>query len=188
MSESATDFSCTPIGGEDTEGHEVFADFKDSQGRFRTQSLFWESRHPDYKCYFTTKKHPHEGCISMYQKYMEVGDPTEYKFAQRVLGSWDHWKALCGSKWFSELLTEWRAELQVKMESERYWEMKDVKDTCSMDSPQSIQATKWLADRYTPEKETKRGRPSNAERLTYLKEVKDKGKELDFDAKLVGLK
>ena len=143
----------TPIGvsegGAEASPEALFSDFKDTQGRFRTLSLFYESRHPDYKSYFTTKKYDHEGHISLYRKYMEIADPTEYQVAQRLFGSWDHWKALNASKWFTEMVTPWREELKVKLESERYHEMKKV---AKSKGPAGPAASKWLAERYGEKK------------------------------------
>lgn len=181
MSKTATDFSCQNLS--DVEDSGVFADFKDSQGRFRTQSLFWESRHPDYNAYFTTKKHPHQGMISLYEKYMAIADPTEYQVAIQIFGSWEHWQALLKSKWFVELVTEWREELKVQMESERYFEMKkNVKDPKT-----AVAATKWLADRYTGKAKPTRGRPSAQEKKNHLRAVKEEDDELTRQAKDIGL-
>ena len=164
-----------------------FAALKDSQGRFRTQSLFWESRHPDMKPVFTMKKREHEGCISMYEKYMDIADPTEYQVAIRLLGSHDHWNKLCGLPWFEEMVTEWRNELKVRMASERYWEMKNVAETCA-GTPQGIQATKWLAEQYGERPVSKRGRPSKAEKQAAIKQATEAQRDLEMDAKIVGIK
>lgn len=164
-----------------------FAALKDSQGRFRTQSLFWESRHPEMKPVFTTKKREHEGCVSMYEKYMEIADPTEYQVAIRLLGSHDHWKKLCGLPWFDEMVTEWRDELRVRMASERYWEMKSVAETCA-GTPQGIQASKWLSEQYGDKPVSKRGRPSKSEKATALKQATETRRDLEMDAKIVGIK
>lgn len=179
----------TPKGVEsDAEvGLDLFEQLKDSQGRFRTQSLFWEMRNPDYPAYFTLKKEDIERdgihYISLYRKYMEIGDPTEYQVALRLLGSWDHWQGLCKTKWFKEHLTGWREELKVRMESDRYFEMvSKVKE----DGPQSLQATRWLAERYT-QGENLRGRPSKAEKAAHLKRVTQRTADLEDDASRIGL-
>ena len=118
---------------------------------------------------------------------MEIGDPTEYQFALRVFGSWDHWQALCSSKWFSELVTDWRAELKTKMESDRYWEMVNIRDKSAPDSAQAIQATKWLADRFGKKAIITRGRPSKEELKQALKHKTDEQLILAQDAKIVGI-
>lgn len=163
----------------------VFSGFKDSQGQFRTRSLFWEHRHPNYKPFYTTKPYDHEGCISMYRKYMEIGDPTEYQVAIRLLGSWEHWQKLNGSKWFNELVTPWRKELKQKMESDRYWEMVQIKEDPNASDNAKLQATKWLAEHYS--KKPKRGRPSKEEKDRLLKEETLEDQTTFKDAQRLGL-
>ena len=55
-------------------------------------------------------------------------------------------------------------------------------------SPQSIQATKWLADKYGQKPDPKRGRPSKAEKTKYLKELQQDSEEQAADAARIGLK
>ena len=148
-------------------GAEAFKSLKDTQGRFRTQSLFWEMRSDKYPAPFTLKNQAHKGRVSMYEKYMEYGDPTEYRFALAVLGSWRHWQALCSSQWFEPYISQWRAELKAKCESDRWAEMKEVAKN-QAGTAQGVQATKWLAERYGGDK--KRGRPSKGEKTKVLKE------------------
>lgn len=169
-------------------GPDIFDSFKDSQGRFRTQSLFTEYLHESYPAHFTLKKKDvtKKGVpyVSLYKKYMEIADPTEYQVAIRLFGSWDHWQALCKARWFKEHLDGWRQELKVKLESDRYYEMTSHVQN-NPDSPQSIQASKWLADRYG--EKPKRGRPSKAEKAAHLKRIEEETSDVDDDAKRLGL-
>lgn len=180
-----------PYGVEPTGdvGPEIFGAFKDSQGRFRTQSLFCEHQHESYPAYFTLKKYDHtkNGIVyrSLYRKYMEIGDPTEYQVAVRLFGSWDHWLTLIKSKWFMDHLTGWREELLVKLESDRYHEMRGVAE--GKDGAQAVQATKWLADRYGEKETAKRGRPSKAEKKAHLERQSKNAAELEEDADRLGL-
>lgn len=171
----------TPKGVEMDATRGGFAALKDAQGRFRTQSLFWESRHPDYPPVFTLKKYEHEGCVSMYQKYMEIADPTEYQVAIRLLGSWDHWCKLKDRPWFKDELEGWREELRIRLDSERYYEAK----TKAEDG--DLQATKWLATTYGEKAKPKRGRPSLAEKQAALKQSIEEERDLAEDAKIIGL-
>jgi hypothetical protein len=179
----------TPVGGEspDEVGPEIFDQLKDSQGRFRTQSLFWERRHESYPAHFTLKKHNIERdgkvYLSLYEKYMEINDPTEYQVAIRLLGSWDHWQALCNSKWFKEHVTGWREELRIKLDSQRYYEALKAASTGS------LPATKFLAERWGDEEKEvkKRGRPSNEERAAHLKRIQQESEELNDDAARIGI-
>lgn len=167
---------------------DAFDSFKDAQGRYRTQSLFIEYPNESYPAFFTLKKYDviRDGktYLSLYLKYMDIADPTEYQVAIRLFGSWDHWNALGKAKWFTDELIGWREELKVRLESDRYFEMKkNVRE----DGPASIQATKWLAERYGEKETAKRGRPSNAEKKAHLKRVANQTSELDEDAKRIGI-
>lgn len=185
-------YTDSPVGANLTGevGPEVFDKLKDAQGRFRTQSLFCEHPHESYRAYFTLKKFDYEKdgktYISLYLKYMEIADPTEYQVAIRMFGSWDHWQALTRSKWFGAHLTGWREELKTKLESDRFYEMQQVA-TQDRGSAQAVQATKWLADRYGDKATAKRGRPSKAEKAQHLNKLKDETAELNEDIKRLGL-
>jgi hypothetical protein len=180
----------SPVGAKQAapSGPGIFDSFKDAQGRYRTQSLFIETPHTSYPAFFTTKKYDVErnGTTyhSLYLKYMEIGDPTEYQVALRLFGSWGHWEALCKSKWFKELLTDWRNELRVRMESDRYFEMDK---RASQQDATGIQATKWLAERYGDKTEAKRGRPSKEEKERHLARLSHETAEEDADAERLGL-
>jgi hypothetical protein len=176
-----------PVGDQQTApGPEVFDSFKDSQGRFRTQSLFIEYPHESYPAFFTLKKQDKKGAISMYRKYMEIGDPTEYQVAIQLLGSWDHWQALTRTKWFRTHLTGWRKELKARMESDRYYEMVDKKND---PGALGIQATKWLAERYggSSDKVAKRGRPSKEEKAAHLRRLSEEADDINDDARRIGV-
>jgi len=188
------DSTTTPVGGELTGevGPEIFESFKDNQGRFRTQSLFCEYPHDSYPAHFTLKKHDHringvgKQYASLYLKYMEIADPTEFQVAERLFGSWNHWLALTRTKWFMKELTGWREELKVRLESARYFEMKDVAQA-AQGTPAGVQATKWLADRYGDKATAKRGRPSATEKAEHLARIKEESADLDEDAERIGL-
>ena len=165
---------------------EIYKTLKDTIGRPRTQSLFYEMRNPDYTSPYTLKDYDHEGRLSMYKLYLEIGDPTEYEFAQQVLGSWTHWEKLSSCEWFKPYLTRWRRELKTKMESQRFQEMLDIVEK-NPNSPQGIQATKWLAERYGEKKQVKRGRPSKEEKAQLLAEESEADKILAEDAERLGL-
>ena len=157
--------------------------YKDTMGRFRTLSLFREFPKTGYPAFFTLKRDNRDGYTSMYLKYMEISDPTEYKVAIQLLGSWQHWVLLTEANWFKEHLDIWREELKVKLASERYHEMlKNVDDPKT-----TVAATKWLADNYGEKHTPKRGRPSATEKQDYLRNLKQETSEIDEDAQRIGL-
>ena len=175
----------TPKGSKHL-GAVAYEDLKDVMGRFRTQSLFVENKLDKYPAPFTLKPYDHRGCISMYRKYMEIGDPTEYSQAIGLLGSWKHWQTLCAAPWFEPYITEWRDELKTKFESDRFREMSEVAET-QKGTPQGVQATKWLAERYSKVESPKRGRPSKAEKKAALKQELEEDELLNEEAARLGL-
>lgn len=135
-------------------------EYKDKMGRWITQGLFHEMSFGSFRQTFEppfTLADYKEGYRSMKQEYLEIGDPTEYTFAIQVLGSWDHWKQLCSSKWFSEHVENWREELELKLRAEG---IKKLREIAKGNSNISSSAAKFLADKGW---DLKRGRPSKAE-------------------------
>ena len=174
-----------PKGGKSL-GAVAYEELKDVMGRFRTQSLFVENKLDKYPAPFTLKPYDHRGCISMYRKYMEYGDPTEYTQAIALLGSWKHWQTLCAAPWFIPYINEWRDELATKFESDRFREMSKVAED-QPGTPVGVQATKWLAERYSKVEKPKRGRPSKAEKKAALKEAMAEDELLTEEAARLGL-
>ena len=175
-----------PEGDNTLPDADAYASLKDSIGRPRTLSLFWEHRLDKYPAPFTLKPYDHQGRISMYRKYMEIGDPTEYSQAIGLLGSWEHWQVLTSAPWFKPYVDKWREELKVKFESDRYREMQEVAET-HKGTPQGVQATKWLAERYSDPSKPKRGRPSKAEKKAALRESLKEDELLSEEAERIGL-
>lgn len=171
---------------------DLFATFKDSGGRYRTKSLFIEYKHPKYPAFFTLQRYnvtkDGKEYISMYKKYTEISDPTEFQVAMRLLGSWAHWLQLQQSMWFMVHLNQWRKELAVQLESRRFIEMTEVVNK-RPGTGAAIAASKWLASRYGEKKETKpkRGRPSNDERDQHLREEAAEHSLLAEEAERLGL-
>lgn len=132
--------------------------YKDDLGRYRTVSLFWETcpvaTREKYPPIWTLKEHDHLGYTSIRALYLKHRDPTEYKFAKAVLGSWDHWKKLCELGWFQKHLKEWRDELEVLLRSEGARLM-------MRHSEENVSAAKWIAQ--GDWKEQKAGRPKKEE-------------------------
>lgn len=122
-------------------GTDSHPEFKDSMGRYRTLSLFYETNTSAETPVFTLKPKDTHNYISMKRLYLEYADPTEYSFAIAVLGSWEHWQRLSNCDWFQKHVVEWRDELEVKLRSEAITEMRDLAMSGNKD------AAKWLADR-----------------------------------------
>ena len=161
---------------------DITKEFKDKMGRYRTASLFIEHKHEDYPAPFTLKQYDHRGRVSMYRKYMEYADPTEYSVAKGLLGSWKHWQQLCECSWFTPLLEEWREELNAKLALERFREATKAAENGN------VTATKWLDDKYGLKVPSKRGRPSKDERKAHLKAVTKEMDMITEEAERLGLK
>ena len=134
-------------------------DMKDSTGRLRTASLFVEMIQKDqldagFVPFYTLKGKT--GYVDLHSIYMEEEDPTEYTFALRAFGSWDHFKKLESLVWFQFHLKHWRDELEVKMRSDGIKNL--IK--ASKEGSRGVSAAKYIAEKGW---EKKRGRPSKDE-------------------------
>jgi len=179
-------------GGTDADEEEVSREldpllFRDKQGKFRTKSLFRESKDPGYKSYFTLRDYDYEDHISMKRKYLEINDPTEYRVAQKLLGSWKHWQRLQEAPWFRKHLAQWREELAISLESR---ELDRMIEFSKKDDPTGYQATKTLLERWDkhlkPRIET-RGRPSKEEIEGNLHDALEDRNMLQEEAERLGI-
>lgn len=122
--------------------------FKGGQGVWLTHSLFLEMSNYDTElAVYTLKDDDHEFKGKLYPSlkklYLEVGDPTEYEFAQQHLGGWDHWKRILNHNTLREdYISKWREELSMRFRSEA---VRGMVGAATGERP-SFQAIKWLAD------------------------------------------
>ena len=158
---------------------------KDVQGRWRTRSLFVEeTTTPDIDTLWCLREGSWKGKPSMKDLYMDMQDPTEYKFAMATLGSWDHWKVLCNTKWFSVIIEEWRDELATKLRATAIDTIKNIsKDT---DDTRALQAARYLADKGWVDKQNQ-GRPSKEVVEGTKKRLAQKASVMDEHAERIGL-
>ena len=144
--------------------------FKDSQGRFITQSLFLEHGYnTEFSMYtLTDEDKTYNGKVypSLRRIYLETMDPTEYEFATTYLWGWEHWQRLLANKAIREEIDKWREELEVKLRA------KAIKSILNL-SEGKFEAAKWAADGHW---NTKRGRPSKDE-LAREKRIRERAAE-----------
>lgn len=130
-------------------------DFKDPQGRRRTVSLFLETInfHTPLEPIYTLREEEHKGKPSAKKIYLEQRDPSEYRAAMALVGSWEHWQKLLNSKAIFAYIKEWREELKVILKSEAIENMHTI---AGQGNPT---AAKWLADQGwdAEPKQTKKG-------------------------------
>ena len=152
----------------------------DSQGRYRTRSLFWETRKIEreeaYEPLFSIKPRAHtvtsidkKGLTTypslkeIYMSYNHVPS-HEYEFAMDVFGSWQHWNVLCTTSSLRDMIQEWRDELAVKLKSEA---IRNMIVASKEASAVGVNAAKYLADEgYMPKKV---GRVTKEEKLREIK-------------------
>lgn len=170
-----------------------FSDLKDSMGRFRTQSLFWEFRFKEdeekYSPLFSIKdyelKKPEGNYPSLKQIYMSYDHVPgfEYEFALDVFGSWDHWNKLA-TETIPAIRNEikgWREELDVKLKAQA---IKSLIAASRDGDAKGFNAAKYLADKgYAPT----RGRPSKEEVEREKRVQAGVSKELEDDMQRLGL-
>lgn len=132
--------------------------FLDSEGRPKTQALFYEIRY-DSDALYSLKEYDlvvgDKTFPSAKRLYMEVGDPTEYAFASQYFLGWKHWKRICENQAILKHVTQWREELEMKLRSEAVFQ------AMKMARNGSYQAAKFMIDRGYVKRGA--GRPSTEE-------------------------
>lgn len=163
--------------------------WKNEQGKWITKALFYETTLPENRdyCVYTLKNEDMEvdGVTywSLRKRFVECDDPTEYEFATRHLGGWQHWKVLSESETLKSHVEEWREERDVRLRSVGVKKLVDL--AAGEDS--SFQAAKWLADKGWVDKDvSKRGRPSKAEVAKETKRRADISSRVAEDMKRLG--
>ena len=168
---------------------DIEKEFRDVNGKFRTQSLFEEYKNPSYTAPFNLTKHDKPDSISLYKIYMEESDPTEYSFALRTFGSWEHWALLSseetGPEWFMVHLRKWRKELKAKLASEHYHRMDQVAQY-GKTATERMMAVRWLSSELKPAGAGK-GRPTKAAVEGRLKSELRELDEVNQDKERLGL-
>lgn len=153
--------------------------FKDSVGRWRTKSLFYEANDYQIKdAIFTLGDEDitvkGKKLISLRKRFVESDDPTGYKISKEFLGGYSHWDAICKSSLKGEV-EKWQDELEVRLRS--------------MGLAQAIASTKngnFNAAKFLIEKGwSKRvaGRPSNEEVVRETKIQAQLHSEFEVDLK-----
>ena len=134
--------------------------FKDSIGRWRTKSLFYEIN--DYRIdegtIFTITESDKEvnGVVlkSLRKLFVESEDPTGYTTATEHLGGYAHWEALCKSSLKGEI-EKWKIEMEVRIRS------LGLKQAITSAKSGNFNAAKFLAERGWDKRTA--GRPSTEE-------------------------
>lgn len=153
-------------------------------GRIKTSALFSDcpadtsSSEPPL---YSLRSGGYKGCPSLKDIYMSIGDPTEYEFAIKALGSWEAWQRLIGEngpQWFKPHHAAWQDELEIKLRREAFLNLKEL-------SKSKSDAAKWIAEGKW--KARGPGRPTKEEKAGELRRIASVTAGLEEDAARLGL-
>lgn len=120
----------------------------DSQGRMRTQSLFYEYRTKTMDPIFTLKPYDLEvnGVVypSLKKLYLDARDPVEYKFVNKHLYSWENWERILDNAMLEPHIQQWRKELEIQMKAEA---LNSIIEVSVLSSPSAVPAARYLVDK-----------------------------------------
>lgn len=162
--------------------------YKNERNNWLTRTLFdvvpGNHGEPEYYEPIFTLYDDKEGLVNVRKTFVELGDPTGYKWAMAYLDSWEHWRILEKCSWFRKALETWRDELAAKVQAEALDIIREIAQR--QGDKQSLPAARFLAQRAW-EKGSVRGRPSKAELTGELKRAAQAISEEDEDLKRIGL-
>jgi len=121
--------------------------FRDRQGRLITNGLFEETA--------VNKEYVQYSLEELRSEYIEMRDPTGYKFSQEFLENYQHWKALKDSVALAPIIADWEEELEVAIRCQEIERIGEIAKTGH------FQASKFLTDRGWEKR--KPGKPSKEE-------------------------
>lgn len=134
--------------------------FKSENNQWLTKQLFFETSDANdrSRALYTLKTEDHKVRGKLYPSirrlYMEMGDESEFLFAETYFGGWPHWKKLCSSPWFLDHLTELREELAARNAA---IQLSEIKKSASSGN---FAASKYLLEQGWIPKDKKVGRPT----------------------------
>ena len=143
--------------------------FRDVSGRWLTQALFPETSTNDTYLKYRLrdgvgKKYQHLPVLKYL--YLDMLDYTEYRFANKYLGGWEHWQRLCDNALIGREIEKWREELEVKLVSLGLMQINDV--ALDPENKGRLTAAKFLAEKgFKPKRSA--GAPSKKEKERELR-------------------
>ena len=107
-------------------------------------------------------------------EYLRYNDPTEYTFANKVIGSWSNWEKLREKN--KDIIDSWQRELEAKIKSNA---ISMIFEVAQGETRDALSANKLLLD--CPWKESTRGRPSKLDIQTETKRIVDDSLKTEED-------
>lgn len=166
--------------------------FKNSNGQLYTKRLFFETSsglNDKATVVYTLKDEDYtvDGVtyISLYKRYLDMEDLTEFDFASKYFDSYEHFRILCQAEWFFEHVTRWRNELRLKLKAQALNRLKGV--AVESANKNYFEANKLLLNHLSEgdKDKPKRGRPSKAEVAQAVKEIAKEDMALADDHKRI---
>lgn len=154
--------------------------YKSSTGSYLLRELFYETTLSNKSnVLYSLKDEDHEGYPSLRRLYVEMGDLTEYNFANAFFYNIDHWLRLTECSWFKPYLNAWRKELELKVRSDA---LRAVMDEAKNEgSRNSYAANRFLLEKGWVGEDgntNKRGRPSKDEIKAHVVEQAEREKQI----------
>lgn len=163
-------------------------------GHFYTAAIFLEAWKPNQFNNSQVSERPVEavfslngepGYIDARATFLELEDPTGYKWAIQYLKSWKHFVILMRSDWFKDAVDSWVDELKLILKARAIQKLVEI---ASGASPQALQAAKYLAAAEWEKAATGRGRPSREVVKGELAKTMKALRDTQGDAERMGLK
>lgn len=162
--------------------------YKAANGHYYTSQMFlerWNLLMPiDQVCLPIFSFLGVPGYISVRASFIELRDPTGYKWADKYLKDYKHFEKLMEAPWFSSVFKALQKELKEILKSEA---IQKIIQIASEDSPQALQAAKYIASAEWEKATSGRGRPSKEELRGELKRAADQVYQESEDAERIGL-
>ena len=141
-------------------------EFKASNGKFLTQSLFLEENNTETFAPYTLapfdKPYKGKNVISLHKRYVDMEDVGEFDFAEKYFYNYHHWLKVKASGFFKPYYAAMVEELNAKLRSKAIKAMRE-----QMAEGAASQATlKYLADKdydKAPVGKPKRKKPTKKE-------------------------
>lgn len=149
-------------------GEDLVSRYKGANGKWLTKAIFAETVIEDHGVVdYTLKDRDYtlkdgRTVPSLKRLYLELADPTEYDFATRYLGGWQHWMELTNYL-LKDIVEEWREELDLKLQAQSIAQLKELAEGGDRMAAQFIAKREYKNKR-------KAGAPSKAEKDGALKE------------------
>lgn len=121
---------------------------KPFQDRFKHGILFYEQHilnNPLSDETIYTLIEERKGYLPLKALYLEVADPTEYKFAKTCFCSYEHYCKLMEHAYFKRFINKCRDELELKLRSEAVNKIKD--EALEGSGSSAIIASKYIIER-----------------------------------------